>query len=42
MTKILASVKNVSEAEILSKLDFDTIDIKNVNDGALGLSLIHI
>ena len=36
MTKILASVKNVSEAEILSKLDFDIIDIKNVNDGALG------
>ncbi len=36
MTKILASVKNKYEAEIISKFDFDIIDIKNVNDGALG------
>ena len=36
MTKILASIKNVHEAEIISKFNFDIIDIKNVNDGALG------
>ena len=36
MTKILASIKDVYEAEIISKLDFDIIDVKNVNDGALG------
>ncbi len=36
MTKILASIKNAYEAEIISKFDFDIIDIKNVNDGALG------
>ena len=51
MTKILASIKNVHEAEIISKFDFDIVDIKNVKDGALGyvgdssieeLSLIHI
>ena len=46
MTKILASIKNVHEAEIISKFNFDIVDIKNVKDGALGyvgdLSLIHI
>ena len=36
MTKILASIKNVHEAEIISKFNFDIIDIKNVSDGALG------
>ena len=36
MTKILASIKDVHEAEIISKFDFDIIDVKNVNDGALG------
>ena len=36
MTKILASIKDVHEAEIISKFNFDIIDIKNVNDGALG------
>ena len=36
MTKILASIKNVHEAEIISKFNFDIVDIKNVDDGALG------
>ena len=36
MTKILASIKNVHEAEIISKFNFDIVDIKNVKDGALG------
>ena len=36
MTQILASIKNVHEAEIISKFNFDIIDIKNVSDGALG------
>ena len=36
MTKILASIKNVHEAEIISKFNFDIVDIKNVSDGALG------
>ena len=36
MTKILASIKDEYEAEIISKFDFDIIDVKNVNDGALG------
>ena len=36
MTKILASIKDEYEAEIISKFDFDIVDIKNVKDGALG------
>ena len=36
MTKILASIKDVYEAELISKFNFDIIDLKNVNDGALG------
>ena len=28
MTKILASIKNVHEAEIISKFNFDIVDIK--------------
>ena len=36
MTKILASIKNAHEAEIISKFNFDIVDIKNVKDGALG------
>ena len=36
MTKILASIKNAHEAEIISKFNFDIVDIKNVDDGALG------
>ena len=36
MTKILASIKNVHEAKVISKFNFDIVDIKNVDDGALG------
>ena len=36
MTKILASIKDVNEAKVISKFDFDIIDVKNINDGALG------
>lgn len=36
MIKILGSIKDVSEAKVISKYDFDIIDIKNVMDGALG------
>ena len=36
MTKILASIKNVHEAKIISEFNFDIVDIKNVKDGALG------
>ncbi len=30
MTKILASIKDEYEAEIISEFDFDIIDVKNV------------
>ena len=36
MIKILGSIKDVREANVISKYDFDIIDIKNVMDGALG------
>ena len=36
MTKILGSIKDIYEAEIISKFDFDIVDVKNVKDGALG------
>ena len=36
MIKTLGSIKNIDEARALSKLDFDIVDIKDVNDGALG------
>ena len=36
MTKILASIKNEHEAKVISKFNFDIVDIKNVDDGALG------
>ena len=36
MTKILASIKNVHEAKVISKFNFDIVDMKNVDDGALG------
>ena len=32
----MGSIKNIDEARALSKLDFDIVDIKDVNDGALG------
>ena len=36
MIKILGSIKNTEEASIISKFNFDIIDIKNIDDGALG------
>lgn len=36
MTSFLASVKNISEATLASTIDIDILDLKNVNDGALG------
>ena len=36
MIKILGSIKNIEEASIISKYEFDIIDIKNIEDGALG------
>tara|TARA_B100001063_G_scaffold185149_1_gene174883 strand:- start:1540 stop:2244 length:705 start_codon:yes stop_codon:yes gene_type:complete len=36
MIKSLASVKNFNEALYLANYDFDIIDIKNIDDGALG------
>ncbi len=36
MIKILGSIKNIEEASIISKYNFDIIDIKNIEDGALG------
>lgn len=36
MIKTLGSIKNIDEAQALSNLSFDIIDIKNVDDGALG------
>ncbi len=36
MIKILGSIKNVEEASIVAEYNFDIIDIKNIDDGALG------
>jgi len=36
MIKILGSIKNIKEASIIAKYNFDIIDIKNIEDGALG------
>lgn len=36
MIKTLGSIKNIDEAQALSNLSFDIVDIKNVDDGALG------
>ncbi len=36
MIKILGSIKNSEEASIIDKHQFDIIDIKNIEDGALG------
>tara|TARA_Y100000996_G_C22482773_1_gene626918 strand:+ start:461 stop:1144 length:684 start_codon:yes stop_codon:yes gene_type:complete len=36
MTNFLASIKDVKEAKIVSSANIDIIDLKNVNDGALG------
>ena len=36
MVKVLGSIKNIEEASIVAKYNFDIIDIKNIEDGALG------
>ena len=36
MIKTLGSIKNVTEALIITNSSFDIIDLKNINDGALG------
>ena len=36
MTGFLASVKDIDEATIASTIDIDILDLKNINDGALG------
>ena len=36
MIKVLGSIKNIEEASIISEYNFDIIDIKNIDDGALG------
>ena len=36
MIKTLGSIKNIDEAQALSNLSFDIVDIKNVDDGSLG------
>ena len=36
MSKILASIKNLSEAKILINTDIDIIDLKDPSKGALG------
>ena len=36
MVKILGSIKNIEEASIIDNYNFDIIDIKNIDDGALG------
>ena len=36
MSKILASIKNLSEAKILLNTDIDIIDLKDPSKGALG------
>ncbi len=36
MIKILGSIKNIEEASIIVRYNIDIIDIKNIEDGALG------
>ncbi len=36
MIKVLGSIKNIEEASIIAEYNFDIIDIKNIEDGALG------
>ena len=36
MTSFLASIKDIDEATIASTIDIDILDLKNINDGALG------
>ena len=36
MIKVLGSIKSIEEASIIAEYNFDIIDIKNIEDGALG------
>ena len=42
MTRFLASIKDIDEAKIASTVDIDIIDLKNVDDGALGFVGIEL
>ena len=42
MTGFLASVKDINEATIASTIDIDILDLKNINDGALGFVGIEL
>ena len=42
MVGFLASVKDIDEATIASKVDIDILDLKNINDGALGFVGIEL
>ena len=42
MVRFLASVKDIDEATIASKVDIDILDLKNINDGALGFVGIEL
>ena len=42
MTSFLASVKDVNEATMAATVDIDILDLKNINDGALGFVGIDI
>ena len=36
MTNFLASIKDTKEAKIVSSANIDIVDLKDINDGALG------
>jgi (5-formylfuran-3-yl)methyl phosphate synthase len=42
MTRFLASIKDIDEAKIASRIDIDIIDLKNIADGALGFVGIEL
>ena len=41
MTNFLASIKDTKEAEMVSSANVDIVDLKDINDGALGLMPHH-
>ena len=42
MTRFLASIKDIDEATSASTIDIDILDLKNINDGALGFVGIEL
>jgi len=42
MTGFLASVKDIDEVTVASTMDIDILDLKNINDGALGFVGIEL